>query len=74
MTAQVRQALEMLPLARFAEATGKPLPTLRAYRYGRRTPPPETAREIAEYLRSRSDEFVEVADALVQAATDEEEA
>lgn len=73
MTKQVRRALEVLPLTQYAEGTGKPFPTLRAYRYGLRTPPPEAAREIAEYLRSRANEFAEVADKLEAAAAEEEE-
>ena len=73
LTDSVRRALEVLPLTQFAEGTGKPIPTLRAYRYGLRTPPPDAAREIAAYLRSRADEFGELADQL-DAAADEGEA
>ena len=72
LTDQVRRALEMLPLSRFAEGTGKPIPTLRAYRYGLRKPPPEAARELAAYLRSRADELAGVADELDRAAEEEE--
>lgn len=65
---QVQRALEMLPLPRFAEGTGKAYATIRAYMYGQREPTVAAAREIAEYLRSAAVEFAEVADALDAAA------
>lgn len=68
----VRRALEVLPLTQFAKGTGKPIPTLRAYRYGLRIPPPDAAREIAAYLRSRANEFRELADQLDAAAEEAE--
>ncbi len=71
LTELVRQALELLPLSRFSEGTGKPIPTLRAYRYGLRTPSPQAAREIAAYLRSRADEFTRIADELESVANEE---
>lgn len=68
LTDQVQRALEVLPLPRFAEGTGKAYSTIQAYMYCQREPTIAAAREIAAYLRSQADEFVEVADALDAAA------
>lgn len=64
----VRQALVLLPLADWAEGTGRGYSTLQAYRSGDRNPTPAAARELATYLRSRAEEFSEMADALEAAA------
>jgi hypothetical protein len=72
LTDQVRKALELLPLPRFAEGGTRAYETIRAYAYGKREPTPEAAREIAAYLRSRAEEFAQVAEEL-EAAADAEE-
>ena len=73
LTDQVKRALELLPMPRFAEGTGRAYPTIQAYKYGQRTPTPQAAREIAAYLRSQAVEYAEVADALDAAADAEED-
>ncbi len=70
---QVQRALKLLPLPRFAEGTPKAYRTIQSYYYGQREPTPESAREIAAYLRTRADEFRDVADALEAAADAEGE-
>lgn len=64
LTDQVRKALALLPLPRFAEGATRSYETIRAYAYGKRAPTPEAAREIAAYLRTRAEEFADMADAL----------
>ena len=68
LTGEVKRALELLPMPRFAEGTGKAYPTIQAYKYGQRAPTPQAARDIAAYLRSQAVEYAEVADALDAAA------
>lgn len=73
LTDQVVRALDLLPMPRFAEGTGRAYPTIQAYKYGQRVPTPQAAREIAAYLRSQAVEYAEVADALDAAADAEED-
>lgn len=73
LTDQVRTALALLPLSQIAEGVSRSYPTIKAYAYGQRQPTCEAAREIAAYLRSRAEEFSDMADALEAAADAEEE-
>lgn len=61
-----RRALEAAraTLGDVAEASGRTYRTLRAYRYGDRRVTPDAARDLATYLRQRSEELAEAAERL----------
>ncbi len=65
-----REALEasLLRPRQIAAETSRSHPTIRAYRYGYRDVTPGAARELAEFLRGRSQEFQALATKLEEAA------
>ncbi len=70
-----REVLEasLLRPKQIAAETGRSHPTIRAYRYGYRDVTPGAARELAEFLRGRSQEFEALASKLEEAAMKAEE-
>ena len=68
---QYREALRGLNLAQTARETGRGLRTLHAYMNGDRRVTEAAARELVDYLRSKSTSFTAAAD-KVEAALEEE--
>ncbi len=69
---EYREALRGLNLAQTARETGRGLRTLHAYMNGYRRVTATAARELVEYLRSKSSTFLAAAD-KVEAALEREE-
>ncbi len=68
---QYREALRGLNLAQTARETGRGLRTLHAYMNGDRRVTESAARELVDYLRSKSETFMAAAD-KVEAALEKE--
>ncbi len=68
---QYREALRGLNLAQTARDTGRGLRTLHAYMNGDRRVTEAAARELVDYLRSKSETFMAAAD-QVEAALEKE--
>ena len=66
-------ALAPLNVCRVADATGRAVRTLHAYRRGERRITEAAARELLEYLRAMSSDLTEAADALEVALQKEAE-
>lgn len=60
-------------LADYVREVGRPYRTVQSWKLGDRSPPPEAARELASYLRSRSRALAAAADTLDAAAPPAEE-